>query len=215
MKVENILLARAIRLLKFTGHTLHMSYVVRQLVEQYKFLKVPQTLEEYDDAKGITFAHGKFSSGVRDVVIDSFQVFNNGIVADTREDTDESDKFLDDIIEWSMKALGRVLSSQIVERVYLSNLEISLKTPISNYNPSAQKLSGALSRSLTEYGIKHGPIEMVSVALNFDRTKVPDSILTNFTLQRREGTPFESGLYFSTAPLKTKDHIALLQMIEG
>lgn len=214
MKVENILLARAIRLLRFTGRPLYMPDVIRPLVEQYKFLKVPQTLEEFDEAKGITFGHGKFNSGGRDVVIDSFQIFNNGIVADTREDTEESDKFLDDVIAWGVKALGRILPAQSVERLYLSNLEMSLKTPLATYIPSGQQLSGELSRYLSEYGLTHEPFEMVSFALNFDRIKLPNSVLTNFTIQRRDGVPFNSGLYFSTAPLKTKDHIALLHKID-
>ncbi len=214
MKVKNILLARAIRLLRFTGRPLYMHDVMKPIVEQYKFLKVPQTLEEFDDTKGITFSHGKFNSRGRDVVIDSFQIFNNGLVADTREDTEDADKFLDDVIEWGVKTLDRILPEQSVETLYLSNLEISLTTPLSTYMPIEQQLTGEISRYLKEYGVKHEPFELVSFALNFDRIKLP-SVLTNFTIVRREGESFDSGLYFSTAPLKTKDHIALLEKLGG
>lgn len=215
MKLETILVGRAIRLLRFTGRPLYMADVVRPLVERYKFLKVPQALEEFDETKGITFGHGKFTYEGKDVVIDSFQVFNNGLIADTREDTQDADKFLDDVIEWGVKELDRVIPVQSVEMLYLSNLEISLKTPLATYLPVAQQFTGEISRYLTEYGLKHEPFEMVSFMLNFDRIKLPNSALTNFSIQRREGVPFESGLYFSSAPLKTKDHIALLQKIDG
>lgn len=212
--MENILLGRAIRLMKFTSRPLYMLDVIKPLVDQYKFVKVPQTLEEFDDTKGITFRHGKFSSRGREIVIDSFQVYNNGLVVDTREDTENADRFIDDVIEWGMKTFGLVVPEQLIEKAYLSNLEISLDTPLATYIPIAQQLTGEISRYLTEYGLKHEPFETVSFALNFDRISIPNSILTNFTIQRREGIPFNSGLYFSTAPLKTKDHIALLQKME-
>lgn len=215
MKLESILLGRAVRLMRFTGRPLHMLDAIKYLVEQYKFMKVPQTLEEFDEAKGVTFRHGKFSARGIEIVIDSFQVYNNGLLVDTREDAEDADRFIDDVIERSMKTFGLVVPDQLIEKVYLSNLEISLTTPLATYMPIAQQLTGEISRYLTEYGLKHEPFETVSFALNFDRTKLPNNVLTNFTIQRREGIPFNSGLYFSTAPLKTKDHIALLQKIDG
>jgi hypothetical protein len=215
VKLEQIILGRAIRIIRINSRPLYMLDAIKPLVDQYKFLKVPQTLEEYDGTKGITFRHGKFNANGRDIVIDSFQVFNNGLLVDTREDTEDADRFIDDVIGWGVKTFGFVVPEQSVERVYLSNLEISLIKPLSTYIPIAQQLSGDISHHLTEYGLKHEPFETVVFTLNFDRTGLPNSFLTNFTLQRLDGAPFSSGLYFSSAPLKTKDHIALLQKMDS
>jgi hypothetical protein len=188
-------------------------------VDRYKFLKVPQTLEEYDEAKGVTFRHGKFQytrgKETRDVVIDSLQVYNNGLLADTRSDTEDADEFIDDLLAWAVKTYDITIPAQRVEQIYLSNLEISSSKTLSNYIPSSKDISEELARYLTEYGIKHEPFEPVSFALHFDKTVLPNSLLTNFTLQRRETVPFSSGLYFSSAPLKTKDHLALLEKLDG
>ena len=215
MKLEKILLGRAIRLLRFTGRPLYMPDVTKSFVDQYKFLKFPQTLEDFDPAKGITFQHGKLSSGGKDIIIDSFQIYNNGLLADTRDDAENADIFLDNIIEWGTKTFGQIITDQSIENVYLSNLEISLSNLLPTYAPVSKQLDAEISRYLTEYGLKHAPFELTSLVLNYDKTRMPDSVLSNFTLQRRDGMPFDSGRYYSTAPLKTKDHIALLQKIDS
>ena len=202
-------------MISFVSRPIYMLDAIKPLVDRYNFLKVPQTLEEFDETKGITFRHGKFHSNGRDIVIDVFQVFNNGLLVDTREDTEDAERFIDDVVEWGSKTYGLVVSEAPVEHVYLSNLELFLTNSLSTYIPIAPKLSGEISHYLTEYGIKHEPFETVNFVLNFDRVRLPNSVLTNFTLQRREGVPFSSGLYFSSAPLKTKDHIAILQKMDG
>lgn len=217
MKLQKILNARAVRLMQITSRPLHMLDAVSLLREQYKFVKSPQSLEEYDVTKGIIFSHGKFSSAGRDIVIDSFQVYSNGLLVDTREDTDESDNFIDDALAWGVQRLGMTIPEQQIERVYASSLVVSLNTPLAVYAPIAQQISSKLSSYLSGYGLTPDPFETASLSLNFDRSKseLPKSMLANFTIERREGVAFDSNLYFCTAPLKTKDHIALLQEIDG
>ncbi len=189
---------------------------IKPLVEQYKFVKVPQGLEDWDDSKGITFRHGKFHSKGKDVVIDSFQVFNNGLMVDTRQDNEEAERFIDDVIEWGVKTYGLAIpEDQLIEKIYLSNLEVTLDKPLSDHVPVSKRLGTEISRYLTEYGIKHEPYEATGYALNFDKMSLPNSVLANFSLQRREGIPFSSGIYFSSAPLKTQDHIALLKTLDS
>jgi hypothetical protein len=53
-------------------------------------------LADYDLSKGVTFLHGFFNNRV----IDRFQVFSNGILAEAKLDTNECDRFLDDLLKW-------------------------------------------------------------------------------------------------------------------
>lgn len=191
----------------------------KAMVERYGFIKVPTTLEEYDETKGVTFQHGKFSiktaDGVREIVIESFQVYNNGLVADTRSNTDDAEQFLEDVIAWANKAYQILIpENQTITNIYLSNLEISLTTPLPSHIPSASLAEKEISRYLNQYGIKHDPYEATGLTLHFDKTLSPNSALTGFTLARREGVPFATGLYFSSAPLKTADHIAMLGILD-
>lgn len=219
MKVEDILLGRAIRLLRINSRPLYITDAVQPLVDRYKFLKFPQTLEEYDLTKGITFSHGKFQpraeKNKRDVVIDSLQIYSNGVLVDTRGDTEDADHFIDDLLKWSVEFFEIEIPDQRIDKVYLSNLEIVLSKTLFSHIPTAKPLGEWISAYLSEYGLKHDAFEPTGFALNFDRTSLPGSILTNFSLQRRENTPFSSGIYFSSAPLKTKDHIALLQKLDS
>lgn len=221
MKLETILLGRVIRTVRFIGRPggLYLHDANKTLIERYGFVNVPTKLEEYDENKGVTFRHGKFSvrtaEGTRDIVIDSFQVFNNGLLADTRSDTADADQFLDDVITWGMKTWGAIIhDSQPMEKTFLSNLEISLTKPLATYLPSSGLLGGEISRYLTAYGLKHESYEATGLVLHFDKTTLPNSLLTNFTLARREGVPFKTGLFFSSAPLKTADHIALIEKLD-
>lgn len=221
MKLETILLGRAIRLVRFIGRSgsIYLHDANKALIERYGFIKVPTTLEEYDQGKGITFRHGKFlvdtAEGSRDVVIDSFQIYNNGLIADTQSDTANADQFLDDVITWSTKTWGAMIhDSQPVEKIFLSNLEVSLAKPLTSYLPSSVLLGGEISQYLTEYGLQHEPYEATGFTLHFDKTLSPNSVLSNFTLARRDGVAFKVGTYFSSAPLKTADHIALLEKLE-
>lgn len=221
MKLETILLGRVIRPGRFIGRPggLYLYDVNKALIERYGFAKAPVKLEEYDESKGVTYQHGKFSAktseGVREIVIDMFQIFNNGVLADVRFDTSAADQFLDDVIAWSVTTWGAIFQdNEPVEKIYLSNLEISFSKPLTAYVPSSSLLGGEISKYLTQYGLKHEPYEVTGIALHFDKTLMQNSLLTNFTLARREGSSFKTGLYFSSAPLKTADHISLLENLE-
>lgn len=221
MKLENIILGRAIRIVRIIGRPggFYLHDLNQAMVERYGFVKVPTKLEEFDETKGVTYQHGKFSiktaDASREIVIGSFQVYSNGLIADTSSSTDHADQFLDDVIAWAGKTYGITIpDNQKIENIYLSNLEVSTIKPLPVYIPSASILVEDISRYLNQYGLKHEPYEATGFMLHFDKTLSPNSFLTNFTLARREGVPFAAGLYFSSAPLKTTDHIALLEKLE-
>jgi hypothetical protein len=198
MNIQNILLGRAVRLLRFNQPVggVHLKRAVEALRERYGFLSVPQTLEEYDETRGIHFKHGKFlietKQMIREIVIDDFAVYSDGVVADTRSHTDDADAFLNDLIRWSSEHFQITIpSGQTVEPYYISNLEVVLETGLSKYvalsNTIAQQLTGSLNR----YGLKRlGPFEVTSLTLDFDR-KVFQSVSSGYTLQRKAGSYIE------------------------
>ena len=56
------------------------------LAQRYGFARVPKTVEEMDFQKGVIFAAGRY----QDIAIDQFQIFNNGVIIDTRSSTDDN-----------------------------------------------------------------------------------------------------------------------------
>ena len=57
-------------------------------------------MEEFDISKGILFKHGYFDNKI---VIDKLQIYNNGIVVDTKETTDDCVLIIKDVIAWAAK----------------------------------------------------------------------------------------------------------------
>ena len=221
MKVQNILLGRSVRLLKFDQPMggIHLKRAVDALQERYSFMRVPQTLEEYNEAQGIHFKHGRFlvdrDGTKREIVIDDFAVYSDGVVADTRSHTEEADDFLSDLINWGAEYFQMKYNlSQPMATYYISNLEIVLEAHLSEFVAPSTSIVQQLTACFDRYGLKVGPFEVTSLVFDFDR-KVMPSVSSNYTLQRREGVPFELNTYFSSAPLKTDDHIDLLQSLEA
>lgn len=220
MKLQSILGGRAVRLQRFIQPLggMHLSKVVAALQERYSFVKVPRALEEFDETRGVEFQHGKFTvihdNGPKDIVVDKFTVYTDGVVADTRSYTEDADAFIDDVIKWSISTLGiSIPSSQIVGRYYISNLEVVLESNLGEYISASTVLADQLAGCMAKYGLKFGSFEVTGINMNFDRTST-QSLLSAYTLQRREGIPFESKLYFSSAPLKTRDHISMLEVLD-
>ncbi len=67
--------------------------VVPAFVERYKFIKYPQTFEEYDETKGVRFDGGVWNGMETSVVI-----YYNGILVDTRSSTDDCKKICEEIL---------------------------------------------------------------------------------------------------------------------
>jgi hypothetical protein len=58
------------------------------------------------------------------------------------------------------------------------------------------------------------PFETVGVTLTFDSTQ-SKQLFTPFQIQRLAETPFSQKKYYSGAPLKTADHIQLIDDFEA
>src|SRR5918996_3009830 len=125
MQLESILLGRAIRLLHISSASkgrIYGLHLVRACEERYGFWQGPRTVDDFDLAKGVTFLHGHFQSRL---VIDKFQVFQNGMLAEAKADTNECDAFLDEFVGWIQSEFGISLNEESSSpRFYQSNLEI-------------------------------------------------------------------------------------------
>ena len=77
---------------------------MKKLQERYKFLKVPTTVEELfpvdPSTHPIKFEQGRFTRDDKsEVVIESFLLLPNALVAQTHTSTDDAEAFLKDYID--------------------------------------------------------------------------------------------------------------------
>jgi hypothetical protein len=185
--------------------------LTKALVGRYNFQKFPQTLEEFDQTKGVTFAAG--ISG--NTVIDNLVLYTYGLTLDTTVSTQESRRLLEEALEWGKEELGlRYKPSMISRWNYASQLTFYSKVPLTGISPALQRLADGVTKSVGEMTQESLQYELISFHVDHDQLNRKHP-LGAFSIQRRDNTPFSENKYFSNAPLPTDIHTKLLEQFEA
>lgn len=214
MELLSVLLARAMAWVEPTELNPRASAfypdLVKAIVARYNFQKFPQTLEEFDESKGVTFIEGKFGNSV----IEQLVIYTYGIVLDTRSSTQESRRILEEAMQWGSKELGLVYKPSMIRRwQYTSNVTFRSDIPLTSVQLAFQRLADGVTKGVAETMNENLKYELVTFTIDYDQLtrKHP---LGRFSIQRRDNTPFSENKYFSDAPLPTDLHIKLLEQFE-
>jgi hypothetical protein len=215
MKLNGIIFGQVIRFLDVSGPsggTIYGVNLTRACEQRYGFLQGPRVLQDYDPKNGITFLHGYFDGKM---VIDKFSVYDSGLLVEAKVDTDECDAFLDDIVDWAQE-IGGITIAQRPEapKLYYSQLEVQSDVLIARTFPGLKDFGAEIANILRSYGQVVPDYEVSGIHLHGDVASHPGVKPIPFKLERREGVPFASGVYFSTSPFKTKDHFRMLEELE-
>jgi hypothetical protein len=187
---------------------------IEKISERYKF-KAPPTiataLEAQKKNDPVYFAAGEFMSTSGVNVIVDLKVYNDGLLADCRSSTKDSERFLADLFSWLPTGLGLPKTEvPIRKKMYVSELQVESKNQLEMINPKLATLNKSLAAvvpkgSATSY-------EVSSFALATDpKDGTP---LINFKFERLINIPFAEHRYYSSAPVHTEDHFALLESLE-
>jgi len=216
MELASILLARALAWiepaeLNPTGKVFYPD-LVAALVTRYNFQKFPQKVEDFDETKGITFGTGKLGRSVIEQVI----IYTYGILLDTRTSTQESKRLLEEALQWASKDLGLVYKPSMIKRwQYTSQVTFSSECALTNASPAIQRLAKSMRENIAQVlPSENLDYELTGLLVDYDQLarKHP---LGQFSIQRRENTPFSENKYFSDAPLPTDVHLKLLEQFEA
>lgn len=216
MRVLNVVAARSTWLFELAdlnpkGKSLFPE-IVDWLKETYNFDEAPGPTSKVDDGKGMIFKKGEFQAREEVFVDVELTLFNDGLVANSSSSTDDTDKFLENVIASAMTEFSLTFDSTMIRRkLYLSELNVRLDQPLVNLNPKlaqfAEKLSSMCSTIITQ------PFEVGGLSLWTDVTnsvyKAPP-----FSIERRLNAPFHENRFYSKAPLQTEQHITLLKELE-
>jgi hypothetical protein len=194
------------------GGNIYGVELAKALQSRYGFLEGPKTVQEYNLATGVTFLHGYFD---RRVVIDKCQVFQNGLIVESKSSVNECDAFIDDMVEWATKDENIAITPwENAARGYCSHLEVICEASLSGAFKRYQEVIDMLSEMLSGYGHSALIYEPVSISLHTDITEVPYPKPNAFTFTRRVQQPYSSNIYFTEAPLRTDDHLKFLEAFE-
>jgi len=211
MKIAEVILARSIWLfdtyeLNPRGVSLRSLY--KSMVERYHFLKYPKHSEDLNLDRALQFQDGTFTvEGKGDLWV-NLQLFNDGLIADTRSSTSDSEAFLEDLLHNAKEKMGLKYHSQLVRiKDNYSGLTVF---PAFDLHTISDKLA-AFAKTIAEFE----PARTIDPQhLSSIQFKSSDSAALAFTFERRVGTPFSENKYYSYASLTTNRHIQLLDTFE-
>jgi len=187
----------------------------KALAERYKFAGVPDAaaiLQARKDNKGIVYQEGIYQSPHGDPINVALTIYTDGLVADTRSSTTDSDHFLNDLLTWLSTDFGLLPHNNIVRRkLYISDMHVRFEQPLTLINPKLEEFC----RTMADKSQNQAPgITFEVGAIGFWNDPATQHRIVNFRLERAEGVPFSENRFFTQAPIHTHEHLELLEKLE-
>ncbi len=188
----------------------YLPHVATQVTERYRFSSAPRSIEELRGAK-VEFKHGLFEGNA----IEALEVYNDGIIVTSRSDTDFLDKFTSDLRLWLGKDHGfSEFETHAVNRMYDSTLLVETGRDVFKPLDAYAELSRMIENELRASSGLEITYQNYGLALSADQTRNPALKPIPFRFERKEGIDFSHNHFFATAPLKTKQHLKILEHME-
>lgn len=180
-------------------------------VSKYGFTGIPKNLEEMN-ADRVDLRHGKFQG----VAIDALEIYGDGVVVSSFSDTSVLDAFLSDLMQWLQEDMGiSIIESRFINKLYESNIlfeaDQSILKPLGAYAEIIEMIENSLNDATNLRSEFHS----YGISFSEDPTHNPHLKPVPFRIERRAGAEFAYAQFFSSAPLKSKQHIAILEKLES
>jgi hypothetical protein len=210
MDLKAITLARATILFEIEAIDPHgqanTMEAFKTLSEKFSFAEFPKTFEEIDFKKGIELAFGKMG----DINIDRLVLFEHGIVVDTRSSTEDSEKVIMGLIDFAREAFGAKVAFN--RQIFVSQFIFQSKVRLLTLHPALQEIADQVAASVSRDLKQTFSFEPSGVILRSDwTTRVMPG---HFSIERRAEVPYAEDTYFASAPLRTNEHLDLVQRFE-
>ncbi len=183
---------------------------VQKFAQRYSFAKLP-TVDDLARVP-ISFSLGKF----KDVQIDEFQIYNDGIIVSAKANTEVLESFISDLISWTEKEFGLVEAVTATPEKFFESAIIvkSVKDLALSLSPR-NDVAEILNRTFRGNLVGVGPYQLSGFILDCDPSQFAATRKPlRFLLERRWGIPFSQNVFYSHAPLRTQDHLQVLSDLE-
>ena len=197
------------RMTRTTGQT-YLPHIAAEIVGRYRFGSAPHSFADFSGDKA-EFKHGLFSGSA----IETLDIYNDGIIISSRSDSDFIDEFIHDFNSWlkddyNVSIVETHTVGKIYESVLLVETDRDVLQPLNAYTEILSTIEEAL-RSTSKLKVKY---ENFGLSLSTDHTKNPALKPVPFRLERKEGIEFSRHQYHTIAPLRTKQHLEVLEQLE-
>lgn len=208
---SKVLVAQAIRFLTLKA-TVYIPRAVDELVKVFKFVRYPEGagVLSFDASTALEFVHGRVVVDGREIIIANLRLFAGAVVLTTNSSTDDADAAIEQVLAWA----SNLIDTKLAILGYVSQIEVQFSTPLERLSSLFSDLGETLGGHLVRYGApapSRFQLAWVSMITDPQKTSPP----CDFRLERRQGRPFDEGVFFAQAPLRTDDHIEVLEMIDA
>jgi hypothetical protein len=182
------------------------------LAEEYHFQKFPKSITDLDETKGLAFSRGTFQAREEFFVDVELKVYNDGLIASSWSSTRNSEAFLEDVAKSAVREFGLTFRPEIIRRkLYLSQLNFTSNRQLIGINPKLSCLSEKISDLVP--GKNKQQFEVGGITVSTLQGISRQSVVA-FQVERKLNTSPEENKFYSTAPLQTDDHLAVLDWFE-
>lgn len=211
MKLIAVEMSRLTTLFQITKPTgqMFLPQAVAMINGRYAFSVSPDSFQEMSGSK-IEFKHGLYDGHA----IDELTIYSDGIVISARANTEFLDSYMKDLMDFVENELElEIIRTHSINKIYESNLIVEFSTSPLKALEQLEKVVDLVSKNLKSTSGLELEYEPFGIKFSSDDTKNPQLKPTSFAVERRVGIGYEMNLYFSTAPLKTHDHLEVLQAL--
>ena len=189
---------------------LYSPSVVNLIVERYKFVGYPRSLEEMR-AEKVSFLHGEFEGRA----IESLEVYSDGIIASSRSDSELVDRFIEDIINWTESSFGHHrIDHQKITKIYENHILFQTKSDIFRVLTPLEAVKSMLSAGLKKSSNIDAEFHSFGLSFGVETSKLASLKPIPFRIERRIGTDFSRNIFVSAAPLPTREHLNVLNKLQ-
>jgi hypothetical protein len=181
------------------------------LVDRYKFLKTPTDADFLTKPLALKFEGGSFTGKDGAQFIVNLTVHDDGIIAETRASTEESDRFLSEALSQMATDYGLPDPSEVgIERIYASELIVQLNLRSSIFNKKFQAFIARMHNGITNNpGL---PMNFGGLLFAPDPTKTKKN--APFRMEPYALAGSRKDVYYCVAPVPTDEHLELLAELE-
>jgi len=209
MQVKEVLQSRVVQIAKTPINMAWVPDLLREIGDKYEFTIVPKPEDLWKVAEPkAEFKHGRLGANI----IDTFGLFHYGFVVDTTTSTENSEFFLNDLLQWLKTKVPTLKENG--KPFYLSQLEVSLE--LGRFGKVLDSIGNEIFQLLAKYELLGvGPYAVSTLQLAQDPLGKIGPNLSIFGIERRRDIRYADNIFFAQAPLRTVDHKAMLEALEG
>lgn len=193
--------------------------IVSHLAERYQFNISPHVGPDAPPSPVLVFQSGILDPAGKRIPIMQSLIFPDGCAA-IAKDTDLADAILEDLMEEFDNTFGYHYGHATIQNFHLSNIVVQFDATFTERTKAFHIIQKFVNDSIAKdghnYYLKHLSFGIDSEILprGLPSTDIDKFISQDFIIERRAKEPLEKNLFFCSAPMRTKEHVALLENLE-